>query len=207
MKKTSKRVIAILLAVVISFSVIGMTVASVATIVNLAEPSELADGSTVINADSIDEAIEMMKSNPDMFKANNPQGNASGKDAVIYPTVIIPGISQSISYLADENGNPVVNSNGSELSGGLLIIDDSKLVPVIANNLAGPLVKALITQSDKDGMLADGVYKTVTELFAIQSSNKHGLPTHNLKTVSYQTNISPSFIKPGILICLTPFLF
>lgn len=190
MKKTSKRVIAILLAVVISFSVIGMTAASVATIVNLAEPSELADGSTVINADSIDEAIEMMKSNPDMFKANNPQGNASGKDAVIYPTVIIPGISQSISYLADENGNPAVNSNGSELSGGLLIIDDSKLVPVIANNLAGPLVKALITQSDKDGMLADGVYKTVTELFAIQSSNKHGLPTHNLKTVSYQTSVA-----------------
>ena len=53
MKKTSKRVIAILLAVVISFSVIGMTAASVATIVNLAEPSELADGSTVINADRL----------------------------------------------------------------------------------------------------------------------------------------------------------
>ena len=190
MKKTSKRVIAIFLAIVISFSVIGMTAASVATIVNLAEPTELADGSTVINADSIDEAIEMMKSNPDMFKATNPQGSSSGKDAVIYPTVIIPGISQSISYLADENGNPVVNSNGSELSGGLLIIDDSKLIPVIANNLAAPLVKALITQSDKDGMLADGVYKTVTELFAIQSSNKHGLPTHNLQTVSYKTSVA-----------------
>ncbi len=190
MKKTSKRVIAILLTVVISFSVIGLSAASIATIVNLAEPTDLANGSTVINADSIDEAIEMMKSNPDMFKANDPQGKSGGKDAVIYPTVIIPGISQSISYLADENGNPVVNANGSELSGGLLIIDDSQLVSVIANNLAGPLAKALITQSDKDGMLAEGVYKTVTELFAIQSSNKHGLPTHNLKTVSYTTSVA-----------------
>ena len=27
------------------------------------------------------------------------------------------------------------------------------------------------------------------------------------KTVSYQSNISPSFIKPGIFICFTPFLF
>ena len=190
MKKTSKRVIAILLAVVISFSVIGMTAASVVAIVNLAEPTELANGSTVINADSIDEAIEIMKSNPDMFKAADPQATAGGKDAVIYPTVIIPGISQSISYLADENGNPAVNANGTELSGGLLIIDDSQLVPVIANNLVAPLTKALITQSDKDGALADGVYKTVTELFAIQSSNKHGLPTHNLKTVSYQTSVA-----------------
>ena len=188
MKKTCKRVLAVVLSLVMVFSVISVGAVAI-TFMALANTVTIgSDGSTVVNANSVEEAIEYMEANPDMFYAEGPAALADGttqKDETIYPTVIIPGISQSISYLADENGDPAVNSNGEELSGGLLILDSTQILPAVLNNLAAPLATALITQSDADGKLGEGVYNTVMELFAIQSSDKSGNPTHNLKTVVY----------------------
>jgi hypothetical protein len=135
-----------------------------------------------------------------MFYAEGPTALADGattkKDDVIYPTVIIPGISQSVSYLADESGDPAVNSNGEELSGGLLILDSTQILPAVINNLAGPLATALITQSDADGKFGEGVYNTVRQLFAIQSSDKSGKPINNLKTISYvkEDGVTPASV-------------
>ncbi len=199
MKKTCKRVLAVVLSLVMVFSVISVGAVAI-TFMALANSVTVgSDGSTVINANSVEEAIEYMESNPDMFYVEDtaPSYEATAttqKDAVIYPTVIIPGISQSISYLADENGNPAVNSNGEELSGGLLILDSTQILPAVINNLAAPLATSLITQSDADGKLAQGVYNTVMQLFAIQSSDKNGNPTHNLKTVEYSTNGVPTSV-------------
>ena len=188
MKKTCKRVLAVVLSLVMVFSVISVGAVAI-TFMALANTVTIgSDGSTVINANSVEEAIEYMEANPDMFYAEEPENTideTTKKDDVIYPTVIIPGISQSISYLADENGDPAVNSNGEELSGGLLILDSTQILPAVVNNLAAPLAASLITQSDVDGKLAEGVYNTVMQLFAIQSSDKTGKPINNLKTVSY----------------------
>ena len=194
MKKTCKRVLAVALSLVMVFSVISVGAVAI-TFMALANSVTIgSDGSTVVNANSVEEAIEYMEANPDMFYAEAPttyaNETATQKDAVIYPTVIIPGISQSISYLADENGNPAVNANGEELSGGLLILDSSQILPVVINNLAAPLAASLITQTDADGKLGEGVYNTVTQLFAIQSSDKSGNPTHNLKTISYMSSVA-----------------
>lgn len=49
-------------------------------------------------------------------------------DEVQYPTIVLPGISQSDSFLADENGDPVLRENGKPLRGGLLIIDPDRTV-------------------------------------------------------------------------------
>ena len=198
MKKTCKRVLAVALSLVMVFSVISVGAVAL-TFMGLANSVSIgSDGSTVINANSVEEAIEYMEANPDMFYAENPAPLADGattqKDDVIYPTVIIPGISQSISYLADENGNPAVNSNGEELSGGLLILDSTQILPVVINNLAAPLATALITQSDADGKFGEGVYNTVTQLFAIQSSDKNGNPVNNLKTVEYSVDGVPTSV-------------
>ncbi len=216
MKKACKRVLAVVLSLAMVFSVISIGAVAYTCMVLANTVTIGSDGSTVVNANSVEEAIEYMEANPEMFyeevepelseavETSAPEEEifveagfedtatfeARKKDSVIYPTVIIPGISQSISYLADENGDPVVNSNGEELSGGLLILDSTQILPVVANNLAAPLAASLITQSDVDGKLAEGVYKTVTELFAIQSSDKNGNPTHNLKTVSYMTSVA-----------------
>ena len=198
MKKTGKRVLAIVLAVVMTLSVFSVgAVALTSLLAKTNSATQVAGGSNVINANSVEEAIELMQSTPDFFadasaSAEGSEGedeDASGADKVVYPTVIIPGISQSISYLADENGEPAVNSNGEELSGGLLILDSTTILPTVSNNLLVPLVKALIKQNDKDGKLQAGVYNTVSELFAIQSSDKTGNPVNNLKTVRYETSV------------------
>lgn len=189
MKKTCKRVLAVVLSLVMVFSVISVGAVAI-TFMALANSVTIgSDGSTVVNANSVEEAIEYMEANPDMFYAEEPapyvEEPATQKDEVIYPTVIIPGISQSISYLADENGDPAVNSNGEELSGGLLILDSTQILPAVVNNLAGPLAGALITQSDLNGKFGEGVYNTVKQLFAIQSSDKTGKPINNLQTIVY----------------------
>ena len=200
MKKTCKRVLAVALSLVMVFSVISVGAVAI-TFMALANSVTIgSDGSTVVNANSVEEAIEYMEANPDMFYAEAPTALADGettkKDDVIYPTVIIPGISQSISYLADENGDPAVNSNGEELSGGLLILDSTQILPVVINNLAAPLATALITQSDADGKFGEGVYNTVRQLFAIQSSDKSGKPINNLKTISYvkEDGVTPASV-------------
>ncbi len=201
MKKTCKRVLAVVLSLVMVFSVISVGAVAI-TFMALANTVTIgSDGSSVINANSVEEAIEYMESNPDMFYAEETTSYATApqtqKDAVIYPTVIIPGISQSISYLADENGDPAVNSNGEELSGGLLILDSTQILPAVINNLAAPLATALITQSDADGKFGEGVYNTVMQLFAIQSSDKTGKPINNLKTISYvkEDGVTPASVS------------
>lgn len=199
MKKTGKRVIAVVLAVIMTLSVFTVGAVALTSLLtkNANTVTDIADGSSVINADSVEEAIELMESTPGFFAEPTESESSTGaaaeaqssRDAVVYPTIIIPGISQSISYLADENGDVAYNENGTELSGGLLIIDDSKIIPTITNNLLAPLTRALIRQNDKDGKLQEGVTKTVAELFSVQASNTDGEPIENLKTISYKTSV------------------
>ncbi len=182
MKKTSKRIIAIALAVVLTLSV---GVVGISSLLNFN-----AVASNVLNADSIEEAIEIMKNTPDFFSGSSKSLFSGKQDSTVYPTIIIPGISQSISYLADENGDPAYNSAGDELSGGLLILDGSTIVPTIVNNLAAPLATALINQNDKDGNFRKAAANTVKEVFSIQASDKNGEPVNNLKTVRYDTSVA-----------------
>ena len=190
MKKTSKRVIAVVLTFAIVFSVVAVGAVALTSFFKSNQTIK-ADGSTIINANSVEEAVELMEASPEILgeEISGSVDSYDAKDNVIYPTIVIPGISQSISYLADENGDPAVNSNGTELSGGLLIIDDSKLIPTIANILVSPLIESLVYQRPAND-LADGVYDTVADLFAIQSSDKNGNPVNNLKTVKYETSVA-----------------
>ncbi len=192
MKKTSKRIIAIALAVVMTLSaytVLGVSVASL--LINSKEVIETADGSNIINANSVEEAIELMEKNPEFFSTavEDKQDEYYASATVDCPTIIIPGISQSVSYLADEDGYPVYAEDGTELSGGLLIIDTSNLVPTLVNNLAAPLATALIKQSDKDKNFQNAVKKTIGEVFYIQQSDNEGNPVNNLQTVSYMSSV------------------
>ena len=131
-----------------------------------------------------------MKNTPDFFSGSSKSLFSGKQDSTVYPTIIIPGISQSISYLADENGDPAYNSAGDELSGGLLILDGSTIVTTVVNNLAAPLATALINQNDKDGNFRKAAANTVKEVFSIQASNKNGEPVNNLKTVKYETSVA-----------------
>lgn len=108
-------------------------------------------------------------------------------DAV--PTIIIPGISQSPSTYCDENGEPILDSNGNELSGGMLIIDSSNIAGKIIKTLALPLLKSLITRK-ADSKLAGAVYDVICDLFSIQATDKTGNAVNNLVLETYNYPLS-----------------
>ncbi len=186
MKKTTKRVLAFLLASTFVFSAMTAGVFAIASYLNPNLGS--SSTSTYMSVNSVDDFIDLIKTSGNAFaNIEEPEKhNAANED--IAPTIIIPGISQSISYLADENGDPAVNANGDELSGGLLIIDSAQLPGVLAGTVAGPLVTSLLMQADMG--LSDAVYETVTQLFSIQASGKDGKAKENLKTITYEYPIS-----------------
>ena len=186
MKKTTKRVLAFLLASTFVFSAMTAGVFAIASYLNPNLGS--SSTSTYMSVNSVDDFIDLIKTSGNAFaNIDEPEKHdATNKD--VAPTIIIPGISQSVSYLADENGNPAVNANGEELSGGLLIIDSSTLPGILAGTVAGPLVTSLLMQADMG--LSDAVYETVTQVFSIQSSGVDGKATHNLQTYTYEYPIS-----------------
>lgn len=193
MKNTRNKVIAVILSLTLVFSIAGAGIAATSFILNSNNSVISTSDGAVINVNSLDEAIEIMQNSPELFSevpnvAEVAEETASVEkyDAPaepIYPTVILPGISQSISYLANDDGTPAVNSDGDQLTGGLLIIDQSTLIPTLISDLATPLVASLIAQRNLG--LSEGVYKTVTDLFAIQKSGPDGNPVNNMQTISY----------------------
>ncbi|MBR2876888.1 MAG: hypothetical protein IKC01_07110 [Clostridia bacterium] len=201
MKKTHKRVIAFLLASTFVFSAMTAGVFAIAAYLNPTQGGDYAT-STYMSVNTVDDFIELVETSSDIFTTNDDttvveadeaqpvlqEATPAAASEEIAPTIIIPGISQSISYLADENGNPAVNANGEELSGGLLIIDSSTLPGILAETVAGPLVTSLIAQADIG--LSDAIYETITQVFAIQASGKDGKAVQNLKTITYEYPIS-----------------
>ena len=105
------RVIAILLSLTIVFSVAGAGILAAAYVLNSGDSVlTLGDGSAVLSVNSLDDAAKLIEKSPKLFSGK--KGAKTTADEKILPTIILPGISQSISYLADENGNPAVNSTG-----------------------------------------------------------------------------------------------
>jgi len=186
MKKTTKRVLAFLLASTFVFSAMTAGVFAIASYLNPNLGS--SSTSTYMSVNSVDDFINLIKTSGNAFANIEEPEKHDAANNDIAPTIIIPGISQSISYLADENGNPAVNANGEELSGGLLIIDSAQLPGVLAGTVAGPLVTSLLMQADMG--LSDAVYSTVTQLFSIQASGKDGKAKENLQTITYEYPIS-----------------
>lgn len=91
-------------------------------------------------------------------------------------TIILPGIGQSDStYVKDD---------GSEVSGGLLLLDTDGLVGTILKKLAWPLLSSIFTQR-VNANLGDAVYEVVSDLFYIQASDKEGNAKEDLVLTRY----------------------
>lgn len=102
-------------------------------------------------------------------------------DGEVIPTIIMPGIGQSESTY--------VNEDGKEITGGLLLIDDTDLVGKILKTLALPLLASIFTRGVRLN-LADAVYKTVKDLFYIQASDKQGNAVNDLELAYYPYPLS-----------------
>lgn len=105
-----------------------------------------------------------------------------------YPLIVLPGISQTISYLVDENGEKILNADGQELKGGLLIIDTAGLVGKIFKTVFFPLVKTLISQQDAG--LSEAVYELGLDLFSTQASKPDGTTVNRFAIDEYNYPLS-----------------
>ena len=114
--------------------------------------------------------------------------NASG-DGQLAANIIFPGISQSNATYCDENGTPILDDNGEEFSGGLLIIDTRDLVKKLLKKLLWPVLSTLLLQHT-NSKLAQRVYEAVYDLFYVQQCDNEGVPKQNLVLDRYNCPLS-----------------
>lgn len=105
-----------------------------------------------------------------------------------YPLIILPGINHSVSYLANDDGTPYLNSKGERISGGVVLVDTDGLVGKLIKKLLWPLLSSLILQCDNK--LSDAAYDVVCDLLKLQSCDKEGNQIYNLKTDYYDYPVS-----------------
>lgn len=106
----------------------------------------------------------------------------------VYPTIILPGINQSDMVYCDENGDPVLDANGDRISGGVILIDSTKVKSQVLK-LVPPLLMSLVMQQSS-ATLADTVYGTVHEILGIQQMDNDGETVNNLLLESFDGPIS-----------------
>lgn len=100
------------------------------------------------------------------------------------PTIIIPGIGQSKSYLADENGEKVYDSQGKQITGWPLYVD----VVYAVKELLFPLLRMLIFQQDFG--LTDKAGRVITELFKWNRYDENGKLIHNIVVEKYPQSVA-----------------
>ena len=99
----------------------------------------------------------------------------------VIPTIIMPGIGQSESTY--------VNEDGKEITGGLILIDDTDLVSKLISKLAMPLLSSIFMRKPVMN-LGGAVCEAVSELFSIQASDKEGNGIKDLELAYYPYPLS-----------------
>lgn len=138
-----KKIISVLLAVVMTFSMFG--------VVTFAEDTN--------QADYTDELIA-----------------ASTNTDERVATIILPGIGQSDSTYITESG--------TEVSGGLVLLDTDSIIGPVVSKLAWPLLKSIGTRT-ADENLQSAVTDVISDLFYIQASDKEGNAKEDLILTRY----------------------
>lgn len=116
------------------------------------------------------------------------------------PTVIIPGLMQSSTYLYNDDGT--VNT---DYSAPFFMEDSDTITDMAVKNLLGPLVTTLFTQSDKDGKFAQALADTICSVIGEKiRSDSNGNTVYNVDAVHYKGSYAEctSFEKAHILSCV-----
>lgn len=100
------------------------------------------------------------------------------------PSIIIHGIGQSNTYLADEDGNPVKDDDGKTITGWPLYID----VNYAIKELLFPLLFSVIFQ--RDCGLIDKIPDVVAELFKWNSFDENGDNVYNIVVEKYPYSVA-----------------
>ena len=106
----------------------------------------------------------------------------------VYPTIILPGINQSDMVYCDENGEPMLDADGNRISGGVILLDSTTVVPKVLK-LVPPLLMSLVMQHSSVD-LADTIYNVVHEILDIQQMDNNGETVNNLVLESFDGSIA-----------------
>lgn len=100
------------------------------------------------------------------------------------PTIIIPGIGQSKTFLVDQNGNMITDSNGDVITGWPLYFDTDYAI----KKLILPLLLSLIFQRDMG--LTTTTYETAKELVKWNSFNSLAENNYNIQVHKFPQSVA-----------------
>ncbi|NMP37127.1 MAG: alpha/beta hydrolase [Clostridiales bacterium] len=107
-----------------------------------------------------------------------------GEDCEHCPTIVVPGIGQSNTYLCDAFGNKVKNENGDVVTGWPLYVN----VDEVVDKIAAPLVTAIATQQDNG--FSDIVAQTAADALSVNACGLDGLPVNNIVVEKYYKSVA-----------------
>ncbi len=103
------------------------------------------------------------------------------------PVIVLPGINHSPTYLYDDEGNRVTDSNGSDIGGTLLILNLDGVIKQIPK-IALSLIATLVLQ--RNVMLDKAAYDVAQAAFSFQQCDDKGVCNDNLSTLTWDYPIS-----------------
>ncbi len=93
-----------------------------------------------------------------------------GEDCEYYPTIIVPGLGQSNTWVLDENGDFVLDDEGNKISSFPAYIQ----VPELIKGVAAPLLLSLMLQ--KDVGLSKALSNAIYDCFGINACDNEAQP-------------------------------
>ena len=103
-----------------------------------------------------------------------------------YPTIIVPGLGQGNTWVVDDEGNFILDSDGNKMTSFPAYLQTSELIKIVAL----PLIKSLFTQSDAG--LSDAAAEAIRSCFGINISDSNGNLSDNVVTEKYPYSVADS---------------
>jgi len=187
MKRNCLRLPSLLLAVTLVFSsAFGFGGAQPAAVQNtLAVKAEKAGAVSTVS--TVKEAVGILterSSSGAKSEAKDGCLTQCGGNCAYCPTIVVPGISQSETYVLDANGNRMLDANGQEMTSYPPTVDVNSVISELAPSLAA----TLITQ--KDCGFTDTAAKVVGDVFSSLATGPDTQPVKNIEVVKYPQSVA-----------------
>lgn len=188
MKKYFSRPVCVLLAFTLllpaAFGFGGMPPAATNTVEATAERS-----AAVSTAANVQEAVKSLAGEDaaqpaEAAKTDDGVLTQCGGDCGHCPTIVIPGISQTETFLLDENGNRMFTEDGRPMTSYPPTVD----VDALVQTLAWPLARTLITQRDLG--FTDVAADVVEDVFSSLATGLDTQPVRRVEVVKYPQSVA-----------------
>lgn len=180
--KPAKRLTALILCAALIFST-GLSVGFADTVKAQTQPA----GADVSEASSVENALSLL-TRTDSTEGQQKQKKADaltecGGTCEHCPTIIVPGIGQSDTYMYD--GDEIaVDENGDEITGWPLYVNANQAV----KSLLVPLVKMLVTQ--KDNGFSEKFGQTLREVLYVNQMDSNGENVYDVRVEKYPYSVA-----------------